>query len=107
MKSMEKKEFEMKNRTTREHYEKYAELKERFGVFFDPAKNHFGLTKDQIVEKFKADKHLNSIPLGHFDCWSVSFMVYNQNSGLSIAECCCLAKHCLIYDVICATPEFK
>ena len=97
----------MKNRTTREHYEKYAELKERFGVFFDPAKNHFGLTKDQIIEKFKADKHLNSIPLGHFDAWAFSFRAFNRRGTLSMAECCSLAKHCLIYDVIGATPEFE
>lgn len=93
----------MKNLTTREHYEKYRNLKLQIGVSFKDS-CYFG-TKEELTELFKEDPNLNQIPLHKFDYYQP---FYNKRlHPVTLSECVCLIKHCLIYEVIGAEPEFE
>jgi hypothetical protein len=98
----------MKNKTTKEHYDKYQALAQRLGVKFDAdTLRFFGVASvEKLRELFQADPLLNNIPLRRFDNWTESFNLYNRGARLTLAEGCCLAKHCLIYQVLGVEPEF-
>ena len=92
----------MKNKTTSEHYHKYKKMKENLGVIFKEG-TAFG-SKEHIKQLFLEDPHLNQYPLYMFDSY---FYLFRREGGCrSLAECTCLVKHCLIYDVVGAEPEF-
>ena len=92
----------MRNKTTIEHYHKYQRIKKNLGVSFKGS-ILFG-SKESLVKMFIKDNNLNQIPLHNFDSM---FFIYNKKGGCkSLAECTCFIKHCLIYDIIGAEPEF-
>jgi len=94
-------------RTTREHYEKYKEMKEKMGITFKDS-NIFG-PREVLIDEFKSDEHLNGIPLRHFDAYYSLYGQHARRAGYlyySLAENTSLIKHCLIYEVIGAIPQF-
>lgn len=98
----------MKKSTSREHYEKYRSMAERLGVNFDQdSPRLFGVTLEQLRARFEADPYLNNIPLHRFDSYAISLMICNRGKGLSLSDGVCLAKHCLIYQVLGVEPEFE
>lgn len=100
----------MIHNTTREHYNKYAELAVKLHVVFNnKSGNLFGkYSKEDILELYKKDQNLNNIPLYVFDMYTSSLKIYCKEAWkLSLSEGCCLAKHCLIYHTLGATPEFS
>lgn len=97
----------IKHKTTREHYEKYQAMKIRLGVSYDGS-TLFG-SKKHLIELYKEDPLLNNISLYRFDGmygYLRSAAIQAGYKCFSMAENTCLAKHCLIYEVIGAEPEF-
>lgn len=90
----------LQHKTTREHYEKYAELSKNIPTACVPRYND-----PKLLELYKEDKNLNNIPLREFDLY------YRKRSYegrcISLSENCCLLKHILIYRVLGAEPEFE
>ena len=92
----------LKNKTTREHFEKYKNLKLLIGVSFRDC-DSFG-TKEELTELFKEDPNLNQISLHRFEAFQP---FYNKRlHPVTLSECVCLIKYCLIYEIIGAEPEF-
>lgn len=89
-------------KTTRKHFEKYCEMRSLMGVSFLNS-NLMG-TKAQLTKLFLEDPNLNQIPLSEFDKYYPTYK--RLRPGISLAECCCIIKHSLIYQVIGAKPEF-
>lgn len=95
----------MKQKTKREHYEKYKKLAEinhvslKQGSVFPP--------KDELMKLYLQDRHLNNIPLRIFDSLYYSCRYNYPNIWPnSLAENCCMYKHLLLYEVLELEPEF-
>lgn len=95
----------MNHPTTKQHYEKYHQLTTQLGIKF-PNALLFKLTNQKLQEKYQQDKNLNNIPLKMLDSYA-SLLQARFLNKLSLAEGVCLIKHCLIYQVLNAQPEWK
>lgn len=98
----------IKHKTSRSHYEKYAKLKEDCGISYKES-SPFG-TKEDLTELYKRDPLLNCISLPSIDAYYGTYGQLARRAGhlsFSLAENTCLVKHCLIYDVIEAEPDFQ
>jgi hypothetical protein len=98
----------IKHKTSKSHYEKYAKLKKDCGISYKE-RNPF-CTKEEIIAAYKRDPVLNNIPLIRFDAYYGIYSQYARRAGhldFSLSENTCLAKHCLIYDVVGAEPDFQ
>jgi hypothetical protein len=93
----------MEHETTREHYEKYQKMAEKFELSL---KGSYWPSKRRLVELYMEDKHLNNISLSRFDRF---FELTRTVKGgpKSLAENVCMYKHQLLYGVLGLTPKFK
>jgi hypothetical protein len=92
----------LKCKTSREYFEKYCHMRKMTGVSFLNT-TIFG-TKEELTKLFLEDPNLNQIPHSRMDCYHPRYR--ELWPGLSLAECTCLIKHSLVYQVIGAVPEF-
>lgn len=105
---------QIKHKTTREHYEKYKVLAEKLGVqFTQDSAALFGYASIAALQEHYAfdpalnGKHGQAGGLSNFDSWFYHVQTHNKEAcALSMAEGVCIGKHCLIYQVLKATPEF-
>jgi hypothetical protein len=100
---------ELCNKTTKEHYKKYAELQKALHITFKTDKPILDMDKETWTEEWKTNPALNQIWMRRIDAWGAGVRIYNkeaQRRNLSMAEYVCLFKHCIIYDVIGAKPVF-
>ena len=88
----------MTNLTTIEHFEKYDNLVQKYQL-----KNH-KLPFKVLINHYKADKHLNSIPLKK---WDVATFNLPNVYGISLAEKVCILKHIAIYHILKCKPKFN
>jgi hypothetical protein len=102
------------HKTTREHYEKYKALAEKLGVqFTQKSIEFFNYPSIKVLRgHYAVDPALNG-QVGHagglssFDGWFYKLQCYQPEARvLSVSEGVCIGKHCLIYQVLKATPEF-
>jgi hypothetical protein len=103
------------NKTTKEFYEKYEAMKKRLHIymttgtalFADTLKHFYIADISELLTMYEADKNLNNIPLRYFDSLYYTLHMYHPKEAPgSLSENTCLYKHCLIYDVLGAEPEF-
>lgn len=85
----------MKYPTTKDHWEKYETLRRKWGLCIT-FRTFAGFSREQMLEKLRADPHLNNVmPLRAWDGYS-AHLVGKQNladHGASIAEALCTMKH--------------
>ena len=79
---------------SKEHYEKYEALCNKYGVKWTSP------VLVDSVEKLKTlydeDPWLNNIPLRRWDALAECFLLNNKRTGLSLAEAVCMQKHAAI-----------
>lgn len=103
----------MKNKTSKEFYDKYEKmnrqivigtLNESIARIIEKVGGIDGLRK-----KYEEDKNLNNIKMSCFDCYypGVRKILVEENPCFSLAENVCLYKHVLIYDVLKMEPEHE
>lgn len=97
----------IKVKVPREHYNKYAELAKKHHVSLAECTDIFGWTKEKILQGLQSDPRLNFIRLRHWDAWAYSFLAYNRNTGLSLAEVVCLYKHLTTFEFCGCIPDFE
>ena len=92
----------IKAMTTKEHYKTFKLMSKKIGLDLSGEKTILGFSKNQIIEKFKQDEHLNNIPLKVFDSWSNQLRYSFNRSGqpYSISNGVCCIKHQIIYNFI-------
>ena len=89
--------------STRRHYEKYEELSKKLNVTVheDYLQSAFDVkNKKHLLLLFTEDPDLNNIPLHIFDNLYFYLRSIRRDMGISMAECCFLYKHLLIYHVL-------
>jgi len=91
----------MKNRTTKEHYEKFEKMAKDSGISLKHSLYPFGYTKSHLEKLYKEDENLNNIPLAKFDGHFIRTEIVN-----CLAYNCCLFKHLLTYEILGCEPEF-
>ena len=87
------------HKASKSHYEKYRDMAKSAGVSFKRDKKPMGYTRDELIELYKKDQHLNNIPLRKFDAMTNMLNAYHVVKR-TLAEGVCLYKHLLIYEVI-------
>ena len=95
------------NKTTKKHYEKFKNMAEQTGITFSRSDRYFGYTKQEVLELFSKNEHLNNIPLTKFDSMYLVLPHYTRKIVTNLADNTCLYKHLLIYEVLGATPIFE
>lgn len=103
--------FYLANPTTFDHFVKYEQLRRKLNVSLLESKSFSPqVFNDRTVEEwtiaFKFDRNLNgnNIKPTDFD-WAWHYHA-GKVSGYSLAENCCLYKHCIIYQMVGAVPVF-
>lgn len=95
----------MKHKTKIEFYEKYKRLAEINGVSLK--RSSIFPQKDELMELYLQDKHLNNISLYIFDIlYSAGRRYHPKTWPVSLAENTCMYKHLLIYEILELEPEF-
>ena len=94
------------NKMKREHYEKYDGMAKKGGFSLSGHDAFMGRTKEEWVDLYNEDEHLNNVPLKE---WDMKFYnpVVRQNGVNSLCDCVCLYKHLVKRDIVGVTPEFK
>ena len=96
--------------TTREHYEKYRAMGPKLHIKVDKdSLNLFDVDLPTLQLHYLWDRHLNRIPLHHFDGLACAYLTFNRHHlpfPVSISELVCTYKHQLIYDVLGLEPSF-
>jgi hypothetical protein len=106
------------NRTTREHFSKYAKYAERYNMETFKRRILMLVPENHLIKLYDDDQHLNNIPLYKWD--GIGQLIrqahddkaiptkYNpEGKGrMSDAEIVCLMKHIAIYCIIGARPVF-
>jgi hypothetical protein len=98
-----------KNRTTRQHYEKYKALAERAGVSMNNQIFRVGCalgTAASIRGMYDKHKDFREIPLNWFHAYLPTIKRNLPGESVSLADNYCILVHFLIYDVVGAEPEF-
>ena len=98
-----KKVNNMQKLTTREHYNAFKDKALRYHVLWQNDK-FCGYTKDQWIEMFNQDPHLNQLGNPFFDKY---FHMFHSPEILSLSDNICALKNYIIYHVINAKPIFK
>ena len=116
----------MKNKTSKEHYEKYAAFYAVDPEAFDGMAREIleGLTDGDPLEylriSYENDPHLNNTftrrVVGRYPNYDRYFPITQHimhghlpdgRSGLSLAENTCILKHAMIYHLLKCVPEYK
>ena len=97
-----KKVNNMQKFTTREHYNAFKDKAPRYRVLWQDDK-FCGYTKDQWIEMFNQDPHLNQLGNIFFDKY---FHMFYSPEILSLSDNICALKHYINYYVINAKPNF-
>lgn len=89
-----------------EHYNKYEQLRKELHVRFDENSLRFFNVEnvDILRQHYNNDRALNTIPLRYFDAYAAIFIVRTTKRTVYTHELVCMAKHCLIYDVLGIEP---
>ena len=99
----------MKNKTTKDHFEKYANLSKLLGVGANGSK-YLGQSRQFWRANYLKDQNLNSVPLSFFDAHFINKTWLDENEvshGLTLSDSVCLHKHVIIYQVLKCEPDFK
>lgn len=92
----------MQKLTTREHYYTFKDKALSYHVLWQDDK-FCGYTKDQWIEMFNQDPHLNQLGNLFFDKY---FQIFHSPEILSLSDNICALKHYINYHVINAKPIF-
>lgn len=94
----------MKNKTTRQHYEKYDAMMKAVGLTLIGARTE-EFEPEHVAKCYAKDVHLNNIDLEVFDRYYF-WMREKKGGPKSMADNVCMYKHALIYEVLGCEPEF-
>ena len=93
------------HKTSKAHYEKYAQMAKDAHVKFTSVP--FGYSIAEIERLHSSDPNLNNIPLHKWDALVYGYWAYNKRGIVkSLAEGVCMYKHLAIYQLLDAQPIF-
>jgi len=88
---------EIQKRVREKHEAKHTALCEKFSVRWTTKSPQLvGETPLSLAAKYKADRHLNNVPLRLWDRLAHAFLANNPGCGLSLADAVCMQKHAAV-----------
>ena len=111
----------IKHKTSKHHYEKYAQMAKDAGVTLLNTRNFLGYNHMKCNQSLAGhvgcgrcwgcmyiqDNALNSVPLRQFDMLVERFQLYHRHRVIkSLGDGVCMYKHLVIFEILGAEPEF-